>query len=90
MGYCRSFIKGYTKIVTHFTNLLKKASFNWSFVTNEYFLALKQVMVSTPVLVLPNFSEPLILEIDTSRSGVGVVLSQHNHPITCFSKKLSS
>jgi len=88
-GYYRRFIKSYAQIATPLTVLLKKDSFKWSSVANESFVALKQAMVSTPILVIPNFFEPFILETDASSTGVGVVLSQNNHPIAYFSKKLS-
>jgi len=42
------------------------------------------------VLVLPNFSQPFVLEIDAYSLGIGVVLTQNNHPIAFFSKKLTS
>jgi len=88
--YYRRFIKSYAQIAAPLTDLLKKDSFKWSSVANESFVALKQVMVSAPIFVIPNFSEPFILETDASSTRVGAVLSQNNHPIAYFSKKLSS
>ena len=38
-------------------------------------------MRNCPVLVLPDFTQPFILECDASREGVGVVLMQVFHPI---------
>jgi hypothetical protein len=46
-------------------------------------------MSSTPVLSLPNFEKKLVIETDACDKGVGVVLSQDNHPIAFFSKALS-
>ena len=37
---------------------------------------LKVKIQSTPVLVFPDFDKPFILETDTSKEGLGVVLSQ--------------
>lgn len=43
------------------TMLLQKKMFQWSNEAHTAFEALKQAMSSTPVLVLPNFTEPFVL-----------------------------
>lgn len=46
-------------------------------------------MTKPPVLALPNFSEPFVIETDASNHGIGVVLMQQGHPIAFISKALS-
>lgn len=53
------------------------------------FHALKQAMASTLVLALPDFSKPVIMQMDTIGIGIGAVLLQFNHPIAYLSTVLS-
>ena len=46
-------------------------------------------MTSTPVLALPNFHEPFVVETDASDIGIGAVLMQHDQPVAYLSKALS-
>lgn len=53
------------------------------------FEELKRALTSAPVLVLPDFSIPFIVEIDACSIGIGVVLMQKGQPIAYLSKGLS-
>nr|GEZ31778.1 putative polyprotein [Tanacetum cinerariifolium] len=54
------------------------------------FEAMKQAMMEAPVLGLPDFDEPFVVETYASGVGLGAVLQQKGHPIAYLSKTLSS
>ena len=49
---------------------------------------LKQAMENTPVLALPNFQLPFVVETDACDTGIGAVLVQQGHPVAYMSKAL--
>ncbi|GJT50116.1 putative mitochondrial protein [Tanacetum coccineum] len=68
-GHYKRFIKGYASISQPLTMLLKKDAFQWNSQAQEAFERLKQVMVPSLVLALPNFEEEFVIETDASRMG---------------------
>lgn len=87
--YYRCFVKGYSEINKPLTALLKKGAFNWNPQAEVAFLKLKQAMCTTPVLALPDYSLPLVVEADASGNGIGAVLMQQGRSIAYFSKGLA-
>jgi len=61
----------------------------WTEVQEQSFSALKKALTSAPVLAMPNFSKPFVIETDASGTGVGAVLMQQGHPLAFLSKSLS-
>lgn len=82
-GYYRRFVRNFGVIAKSTTSLLKKGVlFVWTPSHESSFTALKEALVSAPVLSLPNFNLPFILETDASNIGVGAVLMQAGHPVS--------
>lgn len=88
-GYYRKFVKNFGILSKPLTQLLKKgAMFVWTVKIQQSFEALKQALVSAPVLALPNFQKQFCIEVDASDKGIGAVLQQKGHPIAFISKAL--
>jgi hypothetical protein len=87
-GYYRRFVKHYGLLAKPLTNLLTKKGFTWSEHATQAFNLLKQALMTTPVLALPNFNLPFTVETDACDTGIGAVLVQQGHPVAYLSKAL--
>ena len=87
-GYYRRFVQNYGIIAKPLTQLLRKKQFLWTTEATAAFCALKQAMTQTPVLQLPDFSQPFVVETDACATGIGAVLMQGGRPIAYLSKAL--
>jgi hypothetical protein len=88
-SYYKRFVKGFSQLGAPLTDLTKKGAFHWTEESQQTFDKMKEVMSICPVLALPDFSQPFVLECDASRVGIGVVLMQGGHPIVFESRKLN-
>jgi hypothetical protein len=66
-----------------------KAKFVWGRSQQQAFDDLKQHLCSSPVLSLPKLKQPSEIDTDASEYAVGVVLTQHDHPVAYHSETLS-
>jgi hypothetical protein len=88
-GYYSKFIQDYGSIAAPLTALLKKDGFSWNDKVVAAFQALKAAVTSAPVLALPDFARPFVVECDASTYGFGAVLIQDKHPIAYFSRPVA-
>ena len=83
VGHYRCFIKGFAKIAAPLYDLTsgdnkdkKSEHVDLSPEAREAFDHLKAACLQAPILSFPDFTKPFLLETDTSRRGLGAVLSQ--------------
>ena len=102
VGHYQWFIKGFVWIIQPLNKHLagegasrKSEYVSLSEEALEAFQALKQACMSTPVLAFAHYTKDFLLETDTSKEGLGAVLSQKQtdgwyHPVTYGSWSLTA
>ncbi|XP_068111085.1 uncharacterized protein [Hyperolius riggenbachi] len=95
-GYYRKFVPAYSTLAKPLTDATSKKHpkvVSWTPECEAAFQALKQALVSAPVLQAPDFRRRFLVQTDASDYGLGAVLSQVDekggeHPILYLSRKL--
>jgi hypothetical protein len=76
-GFCRRFIKDFSKITKPLTHLLQKdVAFDFDEKCLVAFWTLKSALVSDPIIQPPDWSQPFEIMCDASDYAVGAVLGQ--------------
>lgn len=100
-GYYRRFVKDFSKIarplhsLTHNNKsgqkkITKPFQESWTTECDSSFNALKEKLISSPILGYPDFKKTFILETDASFDGLGAVLSQeqqHGHVVIAYASR---
>nr|KYP40343.1 Retrovirus-related Pol polyprotein from transposon 17.6 [Cajanus cajan]KYP40348.1 Retrovirus-related Pol polyprotein from transposon 17.6 [Cajanus cajan]KYP40354.1 Retrovirus-related Pol polyprotein from transposon 17.6 [Cajanus cajan]KYP40358.1 Retrovirus-related Pol polyprotein from transposon 17.6 [Cajanus cajan] len=90
-GYYRRFIEGFSKIVAPLTQLTRKEQpFIWTDACERSFDELKRRLTTSPMLVLPDSSEPFDVYCDASHQGLGCVLMQNRRVVAYALRQLKT
>ena len=95
VSYYRKFIRNCSTIASPLIKLTTKDTpFVWTEDCQKSFDTLKKFLTSYDnILILPDFEKRFVIECDSSKYGIGAVLSQkvdkHHRPIAYFSKHLT-
>ncbi|XP_063868212.1 uncharacterized protein LOC135104613 [Scylla paramamosain] len=68
-GYYRRFCKNFSDVAMPLTKLLNKSKFCWDKHCEEAFVEIKEMLVSAPVLRMPNYEKPFVMYLDASQNG---------------------
>ena len=91
VNFLRKFSPNLSETTSKLRDLLKSDHWLWSDEDNEQFNAIKRLITAQPGRVLQyfKFSDPVYLEVDASKYGLGAVLFQNSGPIEYASRALS-
>ena len=76
-SYYRRFVKNFSRIAFPLHALLHKAApYQWTQLCQHAFEELQRRLVTSPILIYPDFTQPFLLQTDWSKDAVGAILSQ--------------
>jgi hypothetical protein len=92
-NFYRRFVLGFSHIAWALSQVTRgsgKVKFVWGRSKQQAFNDLKQCLCSAPVLSLLDLQQPFEIETYASDYVVGVILTQHGHPVAYHSETLSN
>ncbi|KAK1680969.1 hypothetical protein QYE76_041817 [Lolium multiflorum] len=89
-GYYRRYIQDFGLIAAPLTRLLRRDAFSWDEEAATAFAALQRALTTGPVLQMPDFDEPFVVDCDASGIGFGAVLHQGEGPLAFFSRPFAA
>ncbi|KAK1683724.1 hypothetical protein QYE76_044572 [Lolium multiflorum] len=89
-GYYRKYIRDFGLIAAPLTRLLRRDAFAWDTEATEAFQALQRALTTGPVLQMPDFDLPFVVDCDASGIGFGAVLHQGEGPLAFFSRPFAT
>ena len=76
VSYYRKYVDKYSTLMAPIIKLLKsEGRLEWDQKCVDAFENIKKILVSAPILTMPNASDPFVLAVDFSYEGMGLVLS---------------
>jgi hypothetical protein len=90
VGYYRKYIRDFGLIAAPLTRLLRRDAFSWDEEATTAFAALKRALTTGPVLQMPDFDMPFMVDCDASSIGFGAILHQGEGPLAFFSRPFTA
>lgn len=67
-SFYKRFVKNFSSIMAPMTKCIKQGKFEWNREAQQAFDTIKQLLCNTPILALPDFSQPFEVDCDASWS----------------------
>ena len=96
LGYYRHFIEGFQyKAAPLYKLTHDDTKWVWDEIHEKTFIELKNLMITAPILIHPDWTKEFHIATDASKIGIGGILSQADennklHPVAYFSKVLTT
>jgi hypothetical protein len=89
-GYYRRIIRDFGTLAAPRRMLLRKEGFQWSDAATTAFKALKKVLSTAPVLHLPDFERPFMVDCDASGTSFSIILHHGVGRLAFYSKPFAA